>query len=400
MPQEHVIYIQPGKTGTQYTSLVEEMAECLKLTESELAAGGIKKKNVLKQSVFLEVADNKEFHKVSGQLSTALKSFYRDDYPATGFIGQPPMGGGSIAMELTVLSERDDSLAISRKDLDGIRYITIDTLSRKKIYASGITANRDTVDILTQSTEAFNLMKRILQKEKMDFSHVVRQWNYIEGIVEERTDDGQLSQNYQVFNDVRSVNYKEAEFIDGYPAATGIGMTYGGVVLEFTAVDIPGQKAIFPIQNPGQIDAHRYSQEVLIGKAAEGLKQKTTPKFERAKAVESLDSYCIYISGTAAIQGQQTISSEVGKQTHITIDNISHLVSRENLRDHGMDISSTSFGYTYIRVYIKYKNDMEEVKRICEERYAGVPTLYVVADICRPDLLVEIEGAGRAKTAT
>ena len=45
-----------------------------------------------------------------------------------------------------------------------------------------------------------------------------------------------------------------------------------------------------------------------------------------------------------------------------------------------------------MRVYIKRQEDYAKAKAICEARLGEVPTIYAVADVCRPDLLVEIEG--------
>ena len=44
-----------------------------------------------------------------------------------------------------------------------------------------------------------------------------------------------------------------------------------------------------------------------------------------------------------------------------------------------------------IKVYIKNWNDYSIVKRICEQRFGQVQALYLQNDICRKDLLVEIE---------
>jgi len=44
-----------------------------------------------------------------------------------------------------------------------------------------------------------------------------------------------------------------------------------------------------------------------------------------------------------------------------------------------------------VRVYIKRQEDYELVRNICECRLGELPTIYAVADVCRPDLLVEIE---------
>ena len=44
-----------------------------------------------------------------------------------------------------------------------------------------------------------------------------------------------------------------------------------------------------------------------------------------------------------------------------------------------------------IRVYVKHPEDYPACRAICERRLPGVPALYLHADVCRPDLLVEIE---------
>ena len=47
--------------------------------------------------------------------------------------------------------------------------------------------------------------------------------------------------------------------------------------------------------------------------------------------------------------------------------------------------------YSVVRVYIKNLADFPVVKEICAQFYGDVPILYIEADICRDDLLVEIE---------
>ena len=50
-----------------------------------------------------------------------------------------------------------------------------------------------------------------------------------------------------------------------------------------------------------------------------------------------------------------------------------------------------------MRVYIKRDGDAEEAERWMKENYPRTPTLYLSADICREELLVEIEGIARPK---
>ena len=49
-------------------------------------------------------------------------------------------------------------------------------------------------------------------------------------------------------------------------------------------------------------------------------------------------------------------------------------------------------GLGLVRVYIKRQEDYASIRAACEKRLGELPTIYAVADVCRPDLLVEIEG--------
>jgi enamine deaminase RidA (YjgF/YER057c/UK114 family) len=395
MLKEQVMYIQPGKTVMQHSSSLEEqLDECLHSIEKSLAARGLETRHILKQTVFLKSADNNDFYSQKKELSTLLKDFYQSFYPPTGFVGQPPVGGALIAFELMVINRQDDRVVISREETDGLRYTTVNYPDRREVYAVGITAGKNTAGILRQSKDAFRLMKKVLEKENMDFSHILRQWNYIENITGKTTNKDKTRQNYQVFNDIRSLKYGEVDFKRGYPAATGIGMDCGGVVLEFIAADVSNDMTVIPIKNPDQVDAHRYSQEELVGNAIQADRRKSTPKFERAKAIAKDNDYYIYISGTAAIKGQKTLCpTDVEQQTRITIENISRLITPDNLEKHNLHVSSSDFPFSHIRVYVKNETDVPAVKKICDEHYGEAPCLYLVSDICRKNLLVEIEGA-------
>ncbi len=80
-------------------------------------------------------------------------------------------------------------------------------------------------------------------------------------------------------------------------------------------------------------------------------------------------------------------------QTHETLENIAELISERNLARHGLAGRGTTLqGLAVARVYIKHLTDYLAVRRVCEERLPGVPLTFVVADVCRTDLLVEIEG--------
>ena len=67
------------------------------------------------------------------------------------------------------------------------------------------------------------------------------------------------------------------------------------------------------------------------------------------------------------------------------------MTSVKNLGNIGVDRQYQS-RYTFVRVYIKDQKNYEAVKEICDADFANASVNYLVADVCRGDLLLEIEG--------
>ena len=110
-------------------------------------------------------------------------------------------------------------------------------------------------DCVTDSNLVFKTLQQLLDKTGFEISDITRQWNYIEGILSNRDQH----QNYQIFNDARTDFYHGHFKEKGYPAATGIGMKKGGVLIEYIAVK--GERIFnVPIDNPQQIPAHKYHE--------------------------------------------------------------------------------------------------------------------------------------------
>jgi hypothetical protein len=233
------------------------------------------------------------------------------------------------------------------------------------------------------TTSAFKTFGVLLEEAGLPVQSVMRQWNYIENITGY---DGE-KQRYQEFNNVRADFYGEHFNKTGFPAATGIGMNRGGVIIEFVAVEA-AEAVSLPLDNPEQIAAHDYSKNVLVGNE---LINKSTPKFERARYLELFGKKQVFISGTASIRGEKTRGiGDPAKQTEITIQNMQRLYSHEVLST----VSGNSLRpvYGHARVYIKNRKDFAAIKKTFKSYYGNLPVVYIIADICREDLLVEIEG--------
>jgi enamine deaminase RidA (YjgF/YER057c/UK114 family) len=257
-----------------------------------------------------------------------------------------------------------------------------------------------------QGKELFQRIATVFQEEGFRASDIVRQWNYIGHITE--TENGM--QHYQAFNEARARFYKSSDdwHERGYPAATGIGMSIQGLIISLIAsIGTTPEVRILPIDNPLQVAAHHYSQAKLVGDEQQeratissGMKDTAisiplaTPKFERGKILLNQQSGLCYVSGTAAIRGEESMHSlNAELQTRQTIENINFLISEENLRPVGITDFVTTF--VSLRVYFKNKEDAEVIQAEVEKQWAGIPVVYMQADICRKELLVEIEGVAR-----
>lgn len=75
----------------------------------------------------------------------------------------------------------------------------------------------------------------------------------------------------------------------------------------------------------------------------------------------------------------------------MTIDNIKRLIAADNVGKYNVGVT-TDPKITYLRVYVKYDTDFEVVRQICRRHFPEIPLSFVIADVCRPELLVEIEG--------
>lgn len=312
--------------------------------------------------------------------------------PLVSYVAQKSLDSG-LVMESQCVSRDNSKLVKDCISADGVRYFTVETKEGKRLFTEGILPASLEIPILDQSNEVLVKLGNILTVEKMDINTIVRQWNYIERITHVPDNEG-ANQHYQDFNDARSHFYANTEWKTGYPAATGIGTSQGGIMVEVDAVALSCRKcAAVALDNALQVAAHDYSQNVLIGVADKIFRHKTTPKFERAKAVVSPASGLhVYISGTAAIRGEASLTGVgIEQQTLTTLENIEYLISRQNLRKHGIKAEKTP-EIQIFRVYLKSENLFEAARKIIDQRYPEVRTLYVLTDVCRDELLIEIEG--------
>ena len=330
--------------------------------------------------VLCGTSDTIEYHKLLEQTKVAIYNSLGKKVPVT-LIPQRLLPNSGLEIMVYAL---DGAANFQIKEQDGVCYGIIESAEEKLLFVEGIPATNFDDKVKVQSQEVFTKLDALLSAYGFEVDDIVRQWNYIGNIVSYK--DGK--QNYQEFNDARSHYYAQGKWNNGYPAATGIGST-DGIIVGGIAFKKTDAKGVYPIDNPLQIAAHVYSKSVLIDNDENAV--KSTPKFERAKLIESAGGAYCFVSGTAAIRGEESVDPSSAKlQTEKTIENIEYLVSKENLVRFGC--KPYELKYAFLHIFIKHAEDYEAVRAVVEAAYPQVPALYSVADVCRSELLVEIEG--------
>lgn len=216
----------------------------------------------------------------------------------------------------------------------------------------------------------------------LHYYYPYRMWNYFPCI--NRNDKNGL-ERYRAFCYGRAVSFtNNCNFLETkrFPAATGIGSMSGNISTYFISSLIPNHKHI---ENPRQVPAYKYPVQY-------GPKP---PSFARATYYKrGHNNFDIYISGTASVIGHKSIHiDDAENQCNTTLDNIEVLISEENLQAYGIEENLSLKDVDCIKVYIRRESDFPIIKKICEQRFSPEASIiYIRADICREDLLVEIEG--------
>lgn len=341
---------------------------------------------LVKVNVFANLNDYQAYVIIVDEIRRSLIDKYGDNCPAFSVIMEPPRRPLNITVEARYMNDTNGDFVT--RFSNSTPYVVRESDSAREIWAGGMGAGVFPSDTRKASQVAFDQMREILETENMSYDHIVRQWNFIGNILEVKND----LQNYQVFNEVRSENYHKHRRIHSYPAATGIGVKHGGVTIDFYAVEPQQGLKIIAIDNPDQIRPYDYSQQVLRGKPLAGKETKQPPQFERAVFLADRQSYTLFVSGTASIIGQATIGIDnIEKQTEVTLENIKKLTDASRIQHLTGNSQADAGKLILLRVYIKNQEHFTQVESICDERFPGVPIVYCEADVCRDNLLVEIE---------
>ncbi len=201
-----------------------------------------------------------------------------------------------------------------------------------------------------------------------------RVWNYLADI------NGETHglERYRQFNIGRQdafLDYRRGT-TGNVPAACAIGLAGGPLSIAFLA----GPQPAVPVENPRQVSAYHYPAEY----------GPRSPTFSRGALVHPPGQEILFVSGTASIVGHRTVHpGDVAGQCRESLANIAAVVAEANRVARSGDFSP---GELVHRVYVREAADFPAVRAAFAELAGEAPgTVFVQADICRADLLVEIE---------
>ncbi len=227
------------------------------------------------------------------------------------------------------------------------------------VLPSDLAASRE-----AQTTAVFEGIEDALSDAGMTFADVVRTWLYMDNILDW----------YDPFNRARDAFFKSRAVYDGLvPASTGIGSAnlYGSAITACAIALKPRQPSavtVEPIPSPLQCAALEYGSS-----------------FSRAVEIGTPECRTLMVSGTASIEpgGATAHVNDVPRQIQLTMD-----VTEAILASRGMGWRNVTRAIMYLKKAAYMPEWQEWLRTHCLER---LPLITIEADVCRDDLLVEIE---------
>lgn len=288
------------------------------------------------------------------------------DTPLSMIQGHPTWGEGISGTFLHAIPAgvaRVETLAIDAKPVG--RYWSTTTADYLVLQLSGNT--KQAPSLQTQADGLFDITADLLAERGFSFFGVARTWFYIRDIL----------QHYGTFNQVRDSKYTRFGLMHKppapiwLPASTAIGgapANGAALVADILAVKSGNKNLVRRLSNPGQKEAFDYGAS-----------------FARATLIQGQDVDLIQVSGTASIgeDGKTLHPGDGAAQITCTLDKLEALLNTVSARLDQVVAAS---------IFVKDPALMEIFQKIARERglsdFPGVP---IVADVCRGDLLFEID---------
>jgi len=218
--------------------------------------------------------------------------------------------------------------------------------------------------------------KLIHQLRDLGYPYLWRTWNYFPQI------NGNQNglERYRRFCLGRHQALTETlhDFPASLPAGTAVGTKSGPLEI----VCLAGTQPAMHIGNPRQVNAYEYPAEY----------GPRSPSFARATFTRSEQGNLLLIAGTASIVGHASCHVGLPKeQMREAIRNVQALLAHAE-QVTGSDLAAVQQRASY-KVYVRHPDMLPDIRSALEESpISGHRIVFLTGDLCRTELLVEIEG--------
>jgi len=217
----------------------------------------------------------------------------------------------------------------------------------------------------TSESAYFELLSLIKNK---GYPHPFRFWNYIPDI---NLGEGN-KEHYKLFCTGRLKAFRAIGIPDDqFPSASALGHHSEGAVIYVLAAKVTGRHH----NNALQVNAYQYPREY-------GL---SSPSFSRATCINLDKQDLFFVSGTASILGHKTTChGDLSGQLNTTINNIKHLLENKDKTNNHAQLKT-------MKVYLRHASDFIAAHQQLQEAFPDTLMMFTLADICRDNLMVEVE---------
>ena len=241
------------------------------------------------------------------------------------------------------------------------------------LFASVLVPPEECADIERVTRSSYLHLDHLMRAR--GYPYWLRAWNYLAAITQ---GEGE-AERYRRFNAGRYSAVGLSSGIEqNLPAASALGSDAGGFVLSCLA----GRKSGAQIENPRQVSANLYPPRY-------GLR---SPMFARASLVPNGSGAHLFVSGTASIVGHESLHiGDPERQLEETARNFEALVEAAMRTDVGRPRASR-VRLESLKVYLRNPDDYARLLPGVRRLFVTDQPLVLRADICRRELLVEVEG--------
>ncbi|MFC1782044.1 Rid family hydrolase [Planctomycetota bacterium] len=312
-------------------------------------------------------------------IMTARKKSYQKnnipcDTPVTYIQGSAPWGSGLAGIQIQAVSCKNEGDRVwtimdnSRPCGRGWRHKNAQYIILQNL--QGLHEDSDNKTRLDQVHSMIERAHQILRQHQGSYRDVVRTWFYLSDILDW----------YHEFNGVRNRLYDDFGIMPGaeneplqLPASTGIqgdNIQGSASVMDLLAIIAQDESrpSVQQLSNQRQKDAFRYGSA-----------------FSRGALISQPDVSLIQVSGTAPIDeaGQSQFPEDIKAQINCTFDKIEALLA---------DVGANLKDICSATVFVKHPEDIQPFWTMAADRGLGdFPCVCVVADVCRAELLFEID---------